>query len=143
MRVFALVLLLPGLAFGQIYKCPKAGGGFDFTDRPCAGAAESPSNAISVDARPSPDVERAKSAKEAQDAKDREVEHQRYVEVPATELQAVGLMASSDPQKQALGKELAVQVQRQKKALDDYIRARKAQKETTQRYDDAIRRLQQ
>jgi len=143
MRVFALLLLLPSLAFGQMYKCPKQGGGIEFTDRPCGGAAESPEQAITVDARPSPEVERTKAAAEAVKVKDADLQRQRYVDVPATELQAVGLMASSDPAKQALGKELALKVQDQKRALDRLIQLREEQKASDRRFDEARRRLTQ
>lgn len=142
-RVFALLLLLPGLAFGQIYKCPKAGGGFDFTDRPCAGAAESPENAISIDARPSPEAERQKAAVKAYRKEGQDLQRQRNVDVPATEMEAAALLSSSDPTKRAIGRQMAIQVQEQKRTLDRLIQLRAEQEASSRRFDEARRRLSQ
>lgn len=49
MRRIALILvLIPGIALADIYRCPGADGKLAFSDRPCAGAMESADQKIDV-----------------------------------------------------------------------------------------------
>ncbi|MDF3932149.1 DUF4124 domain-containing protein [Pseudomonas citronellolis] len=47
-QLSALLLLLPCLAFADIYRCPGANGKLSYSDRPCAGAMESAEQKIEV-----------------------------------------------------------------------------------------------
>ncbi|WP_196298789.1 DUF4124 domain-containing protein [Stutzerimonas stutzeri] len=124
-------------AQAAIYQCPQPDGRVAFTDRPCEGAAESPGRKIEVRAPAAP----TPSASDASDAKWEEARRFRFVEIPAIERDAAELMASPEPAKQALGREMAWQAQRGKEEFQRLERARKARDEINQRYERAIKDL--
>lgn len=139
--VMVLVLLAPGLAGAEIYKCPKPGGGVGFSDRPCGGAAESPDNAIRVDPPAAPDVARKRQSDAERERDLQEAERYRVVELPAIRAQAAELMASADPQQQAIGREMMWQAHEAEKAYEQLRKAHEARKETERRYGDALRQI--
>lgn len=131
----ALLAALPAQA--AIYKCPGPDGRVVFSDKPCGGAAESPEHQVEV-APPKPANSPGQGRAEA-DAKWEEQKRFRYVEVPRMEREAADLMASGDPQKAALGEELAWQAHKAKEAFEQLERARATQAETADRYKRALR----
>lgn len=133
----ALLAALPAQA--AIYKCPGPDGRVVFSDRPCGGAAESPEHQVEVTPpQPAPAQQKSQAAV---DAKWEEQKRYRYVEVPRMEREAAALMASGDPQKAALGEELAWQAHKAKEAFEQLERARAAQAETAARYKRALREI--
>lgn len=140
MRVLliGMVLVAAVPAQAEIYKCPGPGGQVAFSDKPCGGAAESPEHLVDV----SPPVEADPGPSRAElDAKWEEQKRYRYVEVPQLEREAAVLMSSGDPQKVALGEDLAWQAHKAKEAFEQLERARAAQAETDTRYKRALREI--
>lgn len=133
----ALLAALPAQA--AIYKCPGQDGQVVFSDKPCGGAAESPEHQVEV-APPKPANSPGQGQAEA-DAKWEEQKRYRYVEVPRMEREAAELMASGDPQKAALGEELAWQAHKAKEAFEQLERAKAAQAETASRYKRALKEI--
>lgn len=137
MRWMCTLFLAACSAQAAIYQCPQPDGRVAFTDRPCDGAAENPGRQIEVQAPPVT----TPPAGDASDAKWEEARRFRFVEIPAIEREAAALMASPDPAKQALGREMAWQAQRGKEEFERLERARKAREEINQRYGRAIKDL--
>ena len=133
----ALLAALP--AHAAIYKCPGEGGQVIFSDRPCGGAAESPECLVEV--KPPPTEQPVGKSQAERDAEWEEQKRFRYVEVPQLERQAAELMSSGDPQKIALGQELAWQAHKAKEAFTQLERARAARAETDARYERARRQF--
>jgi len=65
----------------------------------------------------------------------------RYVDVPALERQAAELMASTDPERKELGRQIAWKAHQAKEAFEQAERARKGRKEIEDRYGKALRQL--
>lgn len=141
MKWILLLLAAPMLGHAAIYKCPDSQGRITFSDRPCAGAAESPEHQVDIApaAPPANTIQQAKRA--AQDAKWEEARRFYYVDIPQLEREAIELMASPDPARQALGREMAWKAQQGREAFKELERARERSAETNRRYDDALRRL--
>ncbi|WP_443190942.1 DUF4124 domain-containing protein [Pseudomonas indica] len=141
--VLAIVFSAQALtANAQIFKCPDAAGRLTFSDKPCAGAAESPQHQIDVQPPPvSSDTIRQRRAEEQDEARWEEAKRFYYVDIPQLERQAIELMASPDPARQALGQEMAWQVQKGREAFKRLERSRKVREETERRYDDTLRRI--
>lgn len=137
MRWMSMLFLAACSAQAAIYQCPQPDGRVAFTDRPCNGAAESPGRQIEV--QPPPVT--TPPAGDAFNAKWEEARRFRFVEIPAIEREAGALMASPDPAKQALGREMAWQAQRGKEEFQRLEKARKAREEINQRYGRAIKDL--
>ncbi len=47
-KLAILLLLMPGIALADVYRCPGPDGKLSFSDRPCAGAMEAPAQKIDV-----------------------------------------------------------------------------------------------
>lgn len=137
MRWMCTLFLAACSAQAAIYQCPQADGRVAFTDRPCDGAAESSIRQIEVHAPPVP----TPPAGDFSDAKWEEARRFRFVEIPAIEREAAAFMASPDPAKQALGREMAWQAHRGREAFERLERARNAHEEISQRYGRAIKEL--
>ena len=141
MKWILLLLAVPMFGQAAIYKCPDSQGRITFSDRPCAGAVESPEHQVDIDP-PAPTVNtRRSSASAAQDAKWEEAKRFYYVEIPQLERKAIELMASPDPARQALGREMAWKAQQGREAFKELERARERSAATKRRYDDAQRRI--
>lgn len=133
--LISALALAPLLASAQVYKCTDAAGKVAFADRPCTGSLTQ-QETVTIEQAPSKPGDPSQSE---QDAKWEETKRFRYVEVPAMERQAAELMASGDPQRQKLGQDMAWEAHKAKEAFTQLERARAARKETTDRYDRALR----
>lgn len=102
---------------------------------------ESEDHRIEVDAAPSADYQRRAQSEEQSEKSWEEAHRYHMAEVPILRMQAAELVASGDPAKVALAGELLYQIGRSEEAYEKLKRARAAQVETRQRYEDAIRRL--
>lgn len=136
-----LLLCLSGAAQADIYKCPDSQGRITFSDKPCAGAVASPERKVEI-APPAPTVNtRQQAASAALDARWEEARRFYYVDIPQLEREAIELMASPDPARQALGREMAWKAQQGREAFKELERARERSAETKRRYDNALRQL--
>ncbi len=143
MRAMLLLVALaaPLASHAGIYKCTGEGGKITFSDRPCAGAVESTEHQV-VLSTPAPVTAPSKSR--AQLAAEREEEERyRYVELPRIEREAQALMASGDPRKVALGKEMAWKVHQARETYEQLDRTRAERAEIDERYDRAIESFRQ
>lgn len=138
MWLIGALLLVVMPVHAQIYKCPGPDGRVAFSDRPCGGAAESPEHEIEVKPQAVTPPSRPQAA---DDAKWEEQQRFIYVEVPQLEREAAELMASPDPQRQALGKEMAWQAHKAREAFKRLQEARDEEEKTRRRYGDALRQL--
>lgn len=141
MRWMLLLLALPMVGQAAVYKCPGEGGRVTFSDRPCGGAVESDQHKIEVAAPAAPSAARQEAADAKRAADWEEARRFYYVEIPQLERQAAELMASPDPARQALGREMAWKAQQGREAFKELERAHKRREETNRRYGDALRRL--
>lgn len=141
MRWMLVLLMLPLAAQAAVYKCAGADGRMTFSDRPCAGAAASPENQIELRSPQTQTPVQPRVSDALRDAKWQEAQRFYYVEIPALERQAAELMASPDPARQTLGREMAWQAHKGRAAFMEIQRARQAREETEKRYGDAIRQL--
>jgi hypothetical protein len=141
MRWMLLLLALPMAGQAAVYKCLGEGGRVMFSDRPCAGAVDSDEHRIEVTPPPAPSTARQSAADAKRAADWEEARRFYYVEIPQLERQAVELMASPDPARQALGREMAWKAQQGREAFKELERAHKRSEETKRRYGDALRQF--
>lgn len=142
MRLFlAGLVALPLLAQADIYKCPVPGGGVEFSDRPCAGAASDDANRIELKVS-APAAQDQQKQREQSDRAWEEAHRYHLVEVPQLRIQAAQLMASGDPQRMELGRKILYQAEQAEEAYQELKRARAARAETDKRYGDLLRKLE-
>lgn len=142
MRVVIMALvLLPGLACADIFKCTGPDGRINLTDRPCNGSVASPAEQVTVKVPQSADAQRAAAADAEREKRWEEQQRFAYVELPAREHQAAELMASPDPKAQALGREMAWQVHLGRQAFEKAARIRAERQEIDATYDATRRQL--
>lgn len=139
MRWMLLLLALPLASQAAVYKCPGANGQVAFSDRPCGGAAESPEHQVEVRPPATPEADRQRDSDAEREASWEQARRFYYVEIPAIERKAAELMASSDPEAQALGREMAWKAREGREAFKELERARKSRGEIDRRYKDALR----
>lgn len=141
MKWILLLLAAPMLGHAAIYKCPDSQGRITFSDKPCAGAAASPEHQVDIaPATPTANI-RQQASSATQDAKWEEARRFYYVDIPQLEREAIELMASPDPARQALGREMAWKAQQGREAFKELERARERSAETKRRYDNAQRQF--
>lgn len=141
MRWMLLLLALPMAGHAAVYKCPGEGGRVMFSDRPCAGAVDSDEHRIKVTPPPAPSTARLPAADAKRAADWEEARRFYYVEIPQLERQAAEMMASPDPARQALGREMAWKAQQGREAFKELERAREGREEIDRRYGDALRQF--
>lgn len=145
MKIVAISLaLLPLVGEAAVYKCQDASGRVQFSDRPCGGVApdeKEVGEVVELPAAPPPSAQARTDAEQEQ----RWQEAHRYhlSEIPALRIQATQLIASGDPSKVELGKEMLYQIEQSEEAYEALRRARENRKEIDRRYDDLRRRLSQ
>jgi hypothetical protein len=134
---------IPMMGSAAIFKCPDAQGNILFSDRPCDGALESESESNRIEVEGASTLPVAAGAEQAVMAEKKWEEAHRYhlVDVPQLRVQAAQLIATGDPQKVELGRQLMYQLERSEEAYGELKRAREAQEATKRRYDDALRQL--
>lgn len=141
MKWIFLLLAVPVLGHAAIYKCPDSQGRITFSDKPCAGAAASPEHQVDIEPATSTANIGQQASIATQDAKWQEARRFYYVDIPQLEREAIELMASPDPVRQALGREMAWKAQQGREAFKELERARERSAETKRRYDNALRQL--
>lgn len=143
MKIIAIALaLLPLMAEAAVYKCQDSSGRVQFSDRPCGGVAPDQQEVGEVVKLP-PAPPPAASVREAAEQEQRWQEAHRYhlSEIPALRIQATQLIASGEPAKVALGKEMLYKIEQSEEAYRALRKARESRKEIEKRYSDAIRQF--
>lgn len=112
-----------------------------FSDKPCGGGGD---DTNPIELKVSPPATQALQEKQEESDKYWEEAHRFHlVEVPQLRMQAAQLMASGDPQRMELGRKMLYQAEQAEEAYQELKRARAAQAETSRRYGDALRQLEQ
>lgn len=145
MKIIAIALaLLPLVGEAAVYKCQDSSGRVQFSDRPCGGVAPDEQEVGEVVKLP-PAPPPAAGVREAAEQDQRWEEAHRYhlSEIPALRIQATQLIASGDPAKVELGKEMLYKIAQSEEAYRALQRARENREEIDRRYDDLRRRLNQ